>query len=84
MRQLCKYQGNARKNANYSDYLMAGSIAGLSYWTIAYPFDVIKTKLQMGETVNDVFKNLRSTAYRGFRVIALRSVIVNGFSFATF
>ena len=48
VRQLCKYQGNTRKNANYSDYLMAGSIAGLSFWTIAYPFDVIKTKLQMG------------------------------------
>lgn len=63
---------------------MAGSIAGLSYWTVAYPLDVIKTKLQIGENINDIFRNLPKTAYRGFSVIALRAVTVNGFSFATF
>lgn len=63
---------------------MAGSIAGLSYWTIAYPLDVIKTKLQTGQTINAIFSNIHKTAYRGFGVIALRSVIVNGISFATF
>lgn len=84
MRQICKYTGNPRRFANYSDYLLAGSIAGLSYWTVAYPLDVIKTKLQIGETPKEIFKNLPKTAYRGFSVIALRAVTVNGFSFATF
>lgn len=63
---------------------MAGSIAGLSYWSIAYPLDVIKTKLQTGVPINQIFKNIHKVAYRGFGVIALRSIIVNGISFATF
>lgn len=37
-----------RRFANYSDYLMAGSLAGLGYWTVSYPLDVIKTKTQAG------------------------------------
>lgn len=49
VRQICKFNGNSRRFANYSDYLLAGAIAGLSYWTVAYPLDVIKTKLQIGE-----------------------------------
>ncbi len=63
---------------------MAGSLAGLGYWTVSYPLDVIKTKTQSGESFKEIIKNLPKTAYRGFSVIALRAVIVNGFSFATF
>lgn len=84
VRQICKYQNRQRRFANYSDYLLAGAIAGLSYWTVSYPIDVVKTKMQSGENIKDIIKNLPKTAYRGFSVIALRAVIVNGFSFATF
>lgn len=48
VRQICKYKGVPRRFADYSDYLLAGSIAGLSYWVMVYPFDVIKTKIQTG------------------------------------
>lgn len=48
VRQICKYREVSRGQANYIDYLLAGSIAGLSYWTVSYPIDVVKTKIQLG------------------------------------
>ena len=84
VRQICKFREIPRRFANYSDYLMAGALAGLGYWTVSYPLDVVKTKTQTGENIQEIIRNLPKTAYRGFSVIALRAVIVNGFSFATF
>jgi len=84
VRQVCYWKDIPRRFANYSDYMLAGSTAGLIYWTFAYPLDVIKTKIQSGSPKNEIFKNFRRNSYRGFNVIALRAIIVNGISFATF
>lgn len=84
VRQICQWKDIPRRFANYSDYLLAGSTAGLVYWTFAYPLDVIKTRIQSGAPKNKIFHDFRSSSYRGFKVIALRAIIVNGISFATF
>ena len=84
VRWLCSNQGKKRKFADYSDFLVGGGVAGLSYWTVSYPWDVIKTKVQAGMTYPKAFENLIGTSYRGFNVVALRSVLVNAVSFATF
>lgn len=43
------YFSAQREKAKPIDYLMAGSVAGISYWTYACPFDVIKTKIQSSQ-----------------------------------
>jgi solute carrier family 25 carnitine/acylcarnitine transporter 20/29 len=39
-----------RDGAQPSDYLLSGSVGGVSYWLVSYPMDVIKTKVQTGST----------------------------------
>lgn len=73
-----------RRFAQYSDFLAGGSVAGLTYWIVSYPWDVVKTQIQAGGNTTEIISNLRNTAYRGFGTVAVRSVIVNAFSFATF
>lgn len=48
VRALCKSRGMERRFARYSDFLIGGSSAGLAYWIVSYPWDVIKTKIQAG------------------------------------
>ena len=43
-----KLSNQQREQAKTMDYVMSGSVAGVSYWAISYPFDVIKTKVQNG------------------------------------
>lgn len=59
-------------------------MAGLSYWAVSYPWDVLKTRMQAGGNTKEILGGLRGTAYRGFSIVAVRSIIVNSFSFATF
>ena len=64
--------------------MVSGGVAGLSFWTVSYPFDVIKTKVQNGETYKTALKQLTSSSYRGFSAVFIRSILVNGVSFATY
>lgn len=73
-----------RNDASLSHYLTAGSAAGLGYWTYAYPFDTIKTKVQSGQTYSQVFKSIASNVsvlFRGFPIVVMRSIPVNAVSF---
>ena len=84
VRSVCSFLERKRKFAEYTDFLLGGAVAGLSYWIVSYPWDVIKTQVQAGRSYQDAVKNIRETAYRGFGTVAFRSVIVNAVSFATF
>lgn len=35
-----------REKAGMFQFLIAGGVAGISYWLFSYPLDVIKTKVQ--------------------------------------
>ena len=84
VRWVCKFFERKRKFAEYTDFLIGGAAAGLGYWIVAYPWDVIKTKVQAGSTYRGALENIFETSYRGFGTVAFRSVIVNAVSFATF
>lgn len=85
VRLISDLKGTPRRFAEYSTYLMAGSLAGLSYWLMAYPLDFIKTNVQSGNgSTADIFKKQYRNLYKGFGVVAMRAIIVNGVSFATF
>jgi hypothetical protein len=66
-----------RKQRNFDPFL-AGSLAGVSYWTVIYPIDTAKTLRQLGEPIQ-----IRGL-YRGLSICLLRSVPVNGAVFATY
>ena len=63
---------------------MSGGLAGFMFWTLVYPFDVIKTQKQNGMRYSEILPYLYKIAYKGYGIMAFRSIIVNCFSFAVF
>jgi hypothetical protein len=63
--------------------LIAGGAAGLTNWTLSFPFDTIKSR-QLSRQIS--FKKAFSEGYlwTGFSIAALRSVIVNAVSFTVY
>ena len=61
--------------------LLAGGAAGLTNWTLSFPFDTIKSR-QLSRQIS--FKSARAEGqlWTGFKITALRSVIVNAVSFS--
>jgi solute carrier family 25 carnitine/acylcarnitine transporter 20/29 len=43
---------NRKNEPRTIDYLISGSLGGISYWTLSYPNDVIKTKMQTHSKLN--------------------------------
>lgn len=74
--------------------MLAGGISGCSYWTICFPADVVKTRMQVQPTYAQL--NFRqafishyketgiSGMYRGWGVTAVRSFITSAIVFSVF
>jgi hypothetical protein len=50
------FSQNQREKANTLNYVISGGFAGIAYWSVSYPFDVIKTKVQNGQSYQKAFK----------------------------
>lgn len=64
--------------------LIAGGIAGLASWCIAYPVDVIKTRQMSDCSLSFMKAAKQGYLWRGFGVCALRAVLVNAAGFWTY
>lgn len=94
MRMFVK-PGQKVADAPLSVSLVAGGLAGLSYWSFVYPIDYIKTLVQTDDLANrkysgmiDCFNKKKADGYksffRGFSVCLARSVPVNAGGFFVF
>ena len=84
VRGMCKFQNKKRKYAQYYDFLVGGGFAGFGYWFVIYPVDVIKTRVQAGQTYAEAFKGILKSGYRGFGGAGSRAIIVNAVSFCVY
>merc|ERR1712228_455405 len=84
-RSLSNYFVNgSQENSNVPIwiYLCGGAMAGLSYWTICYPFDLIKSLIQteeVGGENNKAKVSFWRQLYGRYRTYGFRS-LYNGFS----
>lgn len=77
-------------------YPIAGSVAGLGYWSVLYPADTVKTRMQLDPAYQrlGLWKSLRRVylldngglraLYRGYGVTAVHAVMANATIFTTY
>ena len=53
--------------------LTAGGLSGIFYWSLIFPFDTMKTRIQSGATRHALYTNM----YKGLGITVLRAVPVN-------
>ena len=76
---------------------MSGGLAGIATWTLLYPVDLVKTKIQSDSLDNPKYKNgidcfrqmLKEgkgikSFYLAFDIMILRAFFVNAFGFVAF
>ena len=61
--------------------LLSGGIAGIFSWLFTYPIDVIKTRIQSGESRNYHDAYVKGFLFRGLGICLFRSFIVNSIGF---
>lgn len=75
--------------------LTSGALTGIIMWSIVYPIDIVKTRVQldsfsqpkyngMGQVVKELAAGGFSNFYRGFAPVALRAIPVNAITFAAY
>jgi solute carrier family 25 carnitine/acylcarnitine transporter 20/29 len=57
--------GVPRNQLNLATVGLSGSVAGILFWTLAFPFDVVKTRFQTDNLANPQFKRMTD----GFRAV---------------
>ena len=72
---------------SFGGILMIGGLTGSFSWFISYPFDVIKTHIQMNHSFNDIMSKLRTNSmqflFKGLFITLLRAFLVNSMTFTT-
>lgn len=57
---------------------ICGSLAGLFSWSVSYPLDTIKTRIQSGLSISIKEAYLSGNLWRGYLHCANRAIVVNG------
>lgn len=85
--------GVPRNELNLGIVGLSGSLAGILFWTLAFPFDVVKTRIQTDNLANpqfrgmgDAFRTVYQTKglkgfYQGYVPCFFRAIPVNGIVF---
>ena len=65
-------------------YMLSGSLCGMLSWTLTYPLDVIKSRIQSYkvETIKEGF--MKGNLWNGIYICNLRSVLINSVGFLIF
>lgn len=74
---------NYLKNNNVEP-LFGGAIAGIVSWTVSYPFDTMKTKIQLHNKLSYKQAFKQGNYWKGFNYCILRAVIVNSIVLYTY
>lgn len=87
------------KTRNYNmqaSCLLSGGLAGVATWTVMYPFDYIKTRIQSDSLTNPVYKDSMDclkqevnrkglrVIFTGFQIMMARAFVVNAAGFLCF
>ncbi|KAM3134198.1 hypothetical protein pb186bvf_013716 [Paramecium bursaria] len=79
-------KGLTRHDASQIGILFSSISAGVGYWVIGYPIDIIKTRYQVtNENISSITRSIYSQGgvmsfYKGFKITIARSVLVNIFA----
>lgn len=68
------------KENNINSFL-SGGIAGVISWTIIYPIDTIKTRIQSNKKLKYLDAIKKNCYFRGYQMCIIRGFLVNGISF---
>jgi solute carrier family 25 ornithine transporter 2/15 len=87
---LCP-EGTNPDDMSVARLVVSGALGGASFWIVAYPLDVIKSRVQVSEQkveIGGLVKQILKTEgprafYRGFTPCVLRAFPANGSLFAT-
>ena len=78
------FTNNNREKATLKQTIISGGSSGIAYWIFSYPLDMIKTKVQLGESYSSIIRKIHTIAYRGFLPMAIRSFLVNASNFTVY
>ena len=87
----CSQQNNSSVTL-FVKRFVSGAVAGLVFWFFAYPFDVIKMRMQNNlkiSTISEATKNLRSKRgmivfRKGWQVSLVRAIPINAINFCMY
>ena len=71
---------NYLKEKNINSFL-SGGIAGVLSWTLIYPVDTIKTRIQSDNELKYLEAIKKNCYFRGYKMCIIRGFLVNGVSF---
>lgn len=92
MRELLKDEGQSKDNIGLLKTMSAGAVGGMVFWTLTYPIDVVKSRIQVynlsGNFIRLTYEILKheglSALYHGLFPTLVRTVPSTAVLFVTY